>query len=166
MEEDEYLYIKKNIGTIPHYQLYGGILYRIENEKKLRVIQRHKFEGLMYIMHDHAISAHFGLQTTSDKIKEKYYWKGMKKDIEAYVKSCDKCQRRQKPQGKHELHPIKVEEPFARIGIDIVGPLPITQRGNRYIVVAMDYFTKWPKARVLREAIMKKVSNFKYRYNL
>ena len=115
------------------------------------------------MMHDHATSAHFGLQTTHDKTKEKYYWKGMRKDIETYVKSCDKCQRRHKPQGKHELHPIKVEEPFARIGIDIVGPLPITQKGNRYIVVAMDYFTKWPEARALKEATAKEVSDFIYK---
>ena len=47
----------------------------------------------------------------------------MRKDIEAYVKSCNNCQRRGKPIGKHELNVIKVKEPFYQIGIDIVGPL-------------------------------------------
>src|SRR5215469_16969020 len=84
----------------------------------------------------------------------------MKRDIEEYVKSCDSCQRRNKPQGKHELHSIKIKEPWYLIGIDIVGPLPITEEGNRYIVTAMDYFTKWPEARALKEATAAKVVDF------
>lgn len=46
---------------------------------------------------------------------------------------------------KDILHPIPVDAPFYQIGIDIVGPLPITPRFNRYIIVATDYMTKWPK---------------------
>jgi hypothetical protein len=82
------------------------------------------------------------------------------KEIQEYVRSCDKCQRRGKPQGKHELRSIGVKEPFYRIGIDIVGPLEKTERGNKYIVVAVDYFTKWPEARALVKADGKEVGNF------
>ena len=70
--------------------------------------------------------------------------------------------RRGKPKEKNELHSIEVKEPFYQIGIDIVGPLPITERNNRYIVVAIDYFTKWPEARALSETNAKQVSNFIY----
>ena len=42
-------------------------------------------------MHDHLLSAYFEIQITKDKIKEKYYWPGMSKDIEDYVKLCDQC---------------------------------------------------------------------------
>jgi hypothetical protein len=86
----------------------------------------------------------------------------MLKDIEIYVKSCDQCQRRGKTKNQQELHSIKVDKPFHRIGIDIVGPLPVTERLNRYIVVAMDYFTKWPEARALKEATADEVSKFIY----
>src|SRR5215469_2852318 len=86
----------------------------------------------------------------------------MRKDIEEYTKSYDKCQRREKPIGKHELYPIKVKCPFYQIGIDIVGPLPKTPRDNKYIVIAIDYFTKWPEARALKEANAKEVSTFIY----
>src|SRR5215471_3391169 len=84
----------------------------------------------------------------------------MKRDIEDYVKSCDSCQRRNKPRGKHELHSIKIKEPWYQIGIDFVGPLPITSKGNRYIIVAMDYFTKWPEARAVSEATAEKTVEF------
>ena len=81
-------------------------------------------------------------------------------DLETYVKSCNQCQKRGKPIKKHELHSIAVKEPFYQIGIDIVGPLPITNKNNRYIVVAMDYFTKWPEAKPLPEATAREVSTF------
>ena len=51
---------------------------------------------------------------------------------------------------------------FYQIGIDIVGPLPRTQRNKKYIVVAMDYLTKWPEARAISEATAEKVAEFIY----
>jgi len=50
------------------------------------------------------------------------------------------------------LHPIKVGQPFDRVGMDIVGPLPMTKHGNQYIIVATEYLTKWPEARALPDA--------------
>ena len=162
MNKEEYNELCKNIEKEKDYQIIDGILYKIKDNNKVRIIRDYEFEGLMYIMHDHEIAGHFGKDATYERIKEKFYWKGMLKDIEEYVKSCDRCQRRGKTKGKHELHSIKVEEPFSRIGIDIVGPLPESKNGNRYIVVAMDYFTKWPEARALREATAKEVAKFIY----
>jgi His(2)-Cys(2) zinc finger. len=124
MDEKEYNRIIENIEKEREYEWSEGILYRKKERKRLQVIRRWEMEGVMYLMHDHPLSAHFGIGATYEKMKERYYWKGMRKDIEIYVKSCDKCQRREKPKGKHELHPIEVKEPFHMIGIDFVGPLP------------------------------------------
>ncbi len=60
------------------------------------------------------------------------------------------------------IHPIPAKAPFQRIGIDIMGLLTITRRGNRYIVTAMDYFTKWLIAKALKEATAKAISKFMY----
>ena len=57
---------------------------------------------------------------------------------------------------------IELKAPFQRIGIDIVGPLTITKKGNRYIVTAIDYFTKWLIAKAIKEATAKIVSKFIY----
>ncbi len=86
----------------------------------------------------------------------------MFEDIRNYVKTCDDCQRRGRLQKNNIIHPISAKAPFQRIGIDIVGLLPITRRGNHYIVMAMDYFTKWPIAKALKEATAKAVSKFIY----
>ncbi len=91
------------------------------------------------------------------KIRQKYYWPGMMKDVETYVKSCYQCQRRGKPQTHNEMHGIIAEAPFERIGIDFVGPLPETEEGNRYILVMVDYFTKWPEVKATKKADAKTV---------
>src|SRR6185369_12222247 len=143
MEETEYNRIIKNITNERKYEIKGNVLFRIKKEDRLRVIKKYEYEGLMYMMHDNELSGHFGINATYEKIREKYYWKNMKRDVEEYVKSCWECQMRGKPSGKNELHSIKIGEPFEVIGIDIVGPLNETEKGNKYIVVAIDYFTKW-----------------------
>src|SRR6266498_3043869 len=160
MNENEYNKIIENIEKEKKYEVKEGILYRKKKEKRLQVIRRWEMEGVLYMTHDHMLSAHFGIKATYEKTKGRYYWKGLKEDVETYVKSCDKCQRREKPKGKHELHPIEVKEPFYMIGIDFVGPLPITEKGNKYIIVAIDYFTKWPEAKAVKEATAKEVSIF------
>ena len=160
MNENEYNKIIENIEKEKKYEVKEGILYRKKKEKRLQVIRRWEMEGVLYMTHDHMLSAHFGIKAIYEKTKGRYYWKGLKEDVETYVKSCDKCQRREKPRGKHELHPIEVKEPFYMIGIDFVGPLPITEKGNKYIIVAIDYFTKWPEAKAVKEATAKEVSTF------
>src|SRR2546421_2877010 len=162
METDEYDKIVRNIHENPKFELKETQLYRIKNGKLLKVMQKYEVEGLLYMMHDHELSAHFGIKATQDKIRGNYWWNGMMKDIENYVKSCDRCQRRNKPQGKNELNPISVKTPFHQIGIDFVGPLPVTKKRNRYIIVAMDYFTKWPEARATKRDTAEEVVKFLY----
>ena len=50
-----------------------------------------------------------------------------------------------------------------QVGVDIVGPLPVTARGNRYIVTLVDYFSKWPEAEPLPNKSAKEVALFLYR---
>jgi len=162
MNEGEYKKIYENVENNgeKNYQIIKGILYKTKENENLRVIRRFELEGVMYMMHDHPTAAHFGINATYKKIKERYYWKNMKRDVEEYIKTCNQCQKRGKPVGDNELHPIEVKEPFYQIGIDFVGPLPRTQKGNKYIIVAMDYFTKWPEARAVKEANAKETSEF------
>ncbi|GBC53574.1 putative integrase core domain protein [Rhizophagus irregularis DAOM 181602=DAOM 197198] len=147
------------------YIIKNGILYRrnIRNpQRPMRVIKKNEMEIILRGFHDDPLAGHFGFNETFRAIKEKYFWPQMGDDIKAYVQACDTCQRRKRPIKTEPLHPIKVGQPFDRIGMDIVGPLPLTKKGNQYIVVATEYLTKWPEARALPDAKATSVVSFFY----
>ena len=113
-------------------------------------------------MHNDPTSEHFATDAMFNKIKTQYYWPQYYEDIKTYVESCDACQRRGRSKKNNVLHSIPVHSPFYQIGIDFVGPLPCTQREKKYIIVAMDYLTKWPEARAVSEATAEVTAQFIY----
>src|SRR3954454_16636756 len=148
-----------------NYIIKFDILYKIKTitpERLLRVITVNELDALLYMAHNDPLGGHLSTDSVFDKIRTQYYWPQMYESIREYVQKCDSCQRRGKYKRTEPLHPIDAGNPFYRIGIDIVGPLPVTERKNRYIVTAMDYMTKWPKARALSEATAEQVANFIY----
>ena len=66
----------------------------------------------------------------------------MQQTIQKYIANCEVCQREGQKQKNERLHTIQVNQPFEKVGIDIVEPLPKTKNRNSYIVVAIDYLTK------------------------
>ncbi|CAB0006640.1 unnamed protein product, partial [Nesidiocoris tenuis] len=92
---------------------------------------------------------HFGMRRMLSTVRNSYYWVGMHKDIRTHIRSCLVCAKRRGGTGVRRKAPLQtyvVGAPFERIAIDILGPFPKSDRGNRFVVVAMDYFTKWPEA--------------------
>ena len=101
--------------------------------------------------HDIKASRHLGIKKTLSKIRQNYYWPGLQNDVKAYMGGCDICARRKEPlkTKKAPMEIVKSGFPMERIAIDILGELPITERGNRYILVVGDYFTKWTECYVM-----------------
>jgi hypothetical protein len=159
LHENEIVTIEKQAKGI---EIKLDTLYKRRDGKLVKILKEDEIDSVMFMTHNHETGAHFGVDATYNKIAERYYWKGMYKDIKRYVRYCDACQRRGQKGGKGNLHPIKVGEPFERIGIDFVGPLERTKKGNRYILVVTDYLTKWPEAKAMKEATAKNVIEFIY----
>jgi hypothetical protein len=146
-----------------HFITQEGLLYKVNKRQPnnpLRVLTPQEVTAVLYSLHNDPTSGHFGFQSTYHRIAIRYYWPQMGNDIKDYIKNCIICQRRGKPKTREPLHPIKIGKPFQRIGMDIVGPLPITSKGNRYIIVATDYLTKWPEARAIEKATAANVADF------
>ncbi|GES82982.1 enzymatic polyprotein, putative [Rhizophagus clarus] len=100
-----------------------------KNQDKLqRVITPSQVEIILFNLHKDMTGAHLSVETTYNKIKERYYWPKMYNDIKIYIESCDNWQRRGKTKRREELLPLKIGGPFDKIGIDIKGPLPVTQK--------------------------------------
>ena len=114
------------------------------------------------MFHNDPTAAHFATDAMFDKIRSRYFWPQMYEEIRSYVQACDQCQRRGKSKRNQMLHPIPVNSPFYQIGIDFVGPLPLTEQGNKYIIVAIDYLTKWPEAKPVPAATAEQVAKFLY----
>ena len=55
---------------------------------------------------------------------------------------------------------IRVESPFQKVGIDVLGPFPVTAGGNVNIIVAVDYLTKWAETRAMQTATARGAAEF------
>jgi transposase InsO family protein len=105
--------------------------------------------------HDSPNSAHLGEAKTYERLADLYYWKGMAADIKQYVASCLKCAQR-KTYNRRQSQNIPLLSllfpalPFEALGIDVLGPLPRTKSGSKYILVITDHFTRWPMAFPMR----------------
>lgn len=102
----------------------------------------------MRLAHDVPTAGHLGVTKTKDRVLQRYYWPGIFKDIADYCRTCEVCQRSQpKRPAKAEMVPMPlIAKPFQRIAMDLVGPLPRTQRGNHFVLTICDYATRYPEA--------------------
>src|SRR3954470_10271251 len=140
-----------------------GTLGGRQHQNCCTIISCQHLQPLLNQLHDHPLSGHQGQDNTYQKVSKYYYWPGMKSDVQEYVHTCKTCQKCHHHQGEAPLEPIiKHPTPFYQVGINIMGPLPKTLSGYRYIVVAIDHFTKWVEARTIEEADAQYITLFLY----
>ncbi|GJR49468.1 reverse transcriptase domain-containing protein [Tanacetum coccineum] len=92
-----------------------------------------------------------GANYTAKKVFDAgFYWPTIYRDAHDLVTRCDACQRQGKISQRNEMpqNAIQVCEIFDMWGINFIGPFPYA-RGNKYILVAVDYLSKWVEAKAL-----------------
>jgi transposase InsO family protein len=109
----------------------------------------------------HQEFAHQGINATHARLAPFYWWPRMRDDIQAELAQCRPCQDfdRRRPT-RNPLHPIIPTRLFGLWGLDFVGPLPESLDGNKYILVAIEYFSRWPIARAVPAATSTEVNRF------
>ena len=112
-------------------------------------------------LHGGQLSGHLGVNKTLAKVKLRYFWPGMSADVRSYLRGCDVCARRKSPAKKRvaPLQQYPVGVPMERVAIDLLGPLPMTDNGNRWVLVIGDYCTRWMEAFPLPDATAVKVAH-------
>ena len=103
---------------------------------------------VMKAVHSDASGGHLGVERSLDKLRKRYYWPFMTASVTNFCNSCDVCARRKSPVPANHAPLVQDQPsfPLERVAIDIMGPLPQSNRGNKYLVVVCDYFTKWAEA--------------------
>ncbi|GJS67310.1 reverse transcriptase domain-containing protein [Tanacetum coccineum] len=156
-----------NTGTLPHeqkdarrirrtaqrFELREGVLYRRSFlQPWLRCVGPIQADYVLREIHAGSCSMHSGPRSVVARaLRSGYYWPTMHRDARDMIKKCKDCQvHRPIPrQPQQELTPITSPWPFHKWGIDIAGPFPVAAGGLKFLIVAIDYFTKWIEAKAV-----------------
>merc|ERR1711893_323270 len=97
-------------------------------------------------LHDLKSSGHVGMNKTVEKCKKSpFFWPQMVAEAKRWVRKCRECQQRKAPAHAKRAKLVTYQSggPWERVAMDVLGPLPATPGGNKFILVVMDYYTKW-----------------------
>ena len=156
-------------GTTQFYEK-KGLLWRISGPRTLESIEGEKVEQLVLprqcrqavlkLAHEIPLSGHLGKRKTVQRILARFYWPTIYKDVANWCRSCPTCQKSApKREGRAPLVPLPIiEEPFSRVAMDIVGPLPRSRSGHKYILVLCDYATRYPEAVPMKSVVAEHVA--------
>ena len=105
------------------------------------------------LAHSTPMAGHSGSNRTKYKIMKLFYWPDMGRDITTFCQACHHCQKRAKK--THSKAPLvitapSISQPFDKVAIDIVGPLPMTKKKNRFELTYIDLGLRYPEAAPLR----------------
>ena len=105
---------------------------------------------MLSLAHDTPMSDHLGIIKTYLRILEHFYWPNLRKDVVEFCRSCHTCQmvgKLNQTLPKNPLQPILgFKEPFRRVIVYCVGPLPKSKSGNQYFLAVMCAFSRFPEA--------------------
>ena len=148
----------------------NGILYHLHTPRKAgkdnlphrQLVVPHALRNDVILAHHDSIAggSHQGIERTFAHIRTNYYWPSMYNDIVTYVKSCEQCQQAKRFYNKSNvpLNPMPIPRLFQRFHIDIIGPLEKTEQGNRYILLIVCAYSRWPEAFPLKTQEAKEIA--------
>jgi hypothetical protein len=131
---------------------FKGLLVPKPEDRMGLVVQMHKDLG------------HFGEERTLAEVCRRYFWRSRTEDVKSVVSECQQCQLVRSTgsmrSGDEELKSILVCDLFYKMALDTAGPLPETRTGNRYILVAIDHYSKWCEAKAVADHEAKTTAKF------
>lgn len=106
---------------------------------------------LLRAAHAHRFAGHGGVDKTMTRLQSRYWWPQMQAQVIDFIKTCDVCQKSKHPAGylkhKAEQYPLPIPDaPNVAVHVDLFGPLKPSSKGNKYILVMTDRFSKWTEA--------------------
>ncbi|XP_019200265.1 PREDICTED: uncharacterized protein LOC109193869 [Ipomoea nil] len=151
----------------PRFQVQDGRLYRRSYGcPLLRCLNSFEADLVMNELHSGICSSHQGGRSLARRIMViGYYWPSIQLDCEKLAKSCETCQLYARMPGRPATfyQPVTTAIPFARWGVDILGPFSQLSGRRRFVIVAIDYFSKWIEAEPLATITSQQCARFLWR---
>ncbi|XP_059436368.1 uncharacterized protein LOC132169334 [Corylus avellana] len=129
----------------------------------LKCVSKEEGDYILREIHEGIYGSHLGARMLAHKaVRAGFYWQNMSQDSMKMVRTCDNCQHfaNVSKQPPEELSFISSPWPFSQWGVNIVGPLSQGKGGVRFVVVAVDYFTKWAEVEALVNKTTKCMERF------
>lgn len=146
------------------YHAHQGRLYRKVSDDELgpELVHEGNVNDIIAKVHN---EGHFGINNTWKRLCLNYTGPKLFERVREYVQGCQTCLFRSRPPRKRyePAHPIPTpSQPFYMVGLDAVGPIRYSGKPDRYILVAVDYLTRWPMARVVDQVDESTTADFIY----
>ncbi|XP_059210478.1 uncharacterized protein LOC131989303 [Centropristis striata] len=152
--------------TYPHFSLRRDRLYRVSRDTQTNdiltqlLVPKSRREMVFQAAHFNPMAGHMGYEKTLNRVMARFYWPGIRADVRRWCASCPECQLVNQPAvPRAPLRSLPlIEIPFERIGMDLIGPFHRSARGYRFVLVLVDYATRYPEAVPLRTISAKSVA--------
>ena len=137
--------------------IVDGIVYRtyrpgpISDVVKVPLMPTRLHQEALKQSHDIPSAGHQGTAKTLARLQQQAYWVGMAKDVQLYCQQCTTCQQAKLPNPvRASMCNIPIGKPWEMLAADIL-EVPVSRKNHRYLLVVMDYFTKWVEAIPLQD---------------
>ena len=147
----------------------NGVLFRLITKKnhyiksKIPYLPRSMINDTLQAFHDHPLSGHFGISRTYHKIRNRFWWPNLRKDVENYISSCTQCVTHNIVRQKTPGHLKGLEVPtdvFRTMHMDFWGPVRCSVNGNKYVLVLTDNLSKYVIAKAMPTNTASAVAEF------
>src|SRR6266481_6074793 len=139
-----------------------GLIVKYYNPLQMCAIDEYNYERILAPralysqifrrLHDDREGGHLGIDQTYYSVLKRFFFPRLYDEVRKYVASCDICQKNnysnQKPSGL--MQPVRIEKPFERLSVDLIGPMPKTKKGNEHALVVIDTASNWVEIFPLR----------------
>jgi hypothetical protein len=161
---DDEVYNKRMEARTRPYVIIEGELYKYGVcSPLLKCLSITKGQELMKEIHVGLCGSHIGPRPLLGKVfRQGFYWPKAASDAADLVQKCENCQRCEKDQKQPSslTQLIQPTWPLQRWGLDLLGPLPPAQGNLKYVVVAVEYFSKWIEAKPLAKITLAIIQKF------
>ena len=156
------------------YYFKDGLLYHVHDQpnnnlRKVKETMQQLVVPMSWrsevLRNYHDDNSHAGTERLYASIRQKIYWPSLYRDVRLYCRSCEICQKAKRDfhPRKPPLQPLPVVDLFARYHMDLIGPLQMSNRGYKYILLVVESLSKWPELIPLKTAESAEIANALFR---